>query len=173
MAKYKTLKSVAHNIGYSFISTMNYNKDDYALGHIQKQMKLTGLNKIEIDLLTISTKPVEILTEPIQKSIEDYVNWLPSLVKDSKSDLQFVKEAKLIIEFNFSQSRICSFAPEYTENPYICVSTIIDDRGKEYRYEFKDWWISDALVNKPKETNLWTKIIQWIRKKTNDESKKE
>lgn len=151
MAKYKTLKSVSHNLGYSFISLMNYYKDDYVLGHIQKQMRLTGLNKMEIDFLANSAKPIELLTEPIQKSIDGYVNWLPRLVKDSKSDLELVKEAKLTIEFDLSKSRVCSFATEYIENPYVCVSTVIDNRGKEYRYEFKDWWFPEALVIEPKE----------------------
>ena len=165
MAKYKTLKSVSHNLGYSFISLMNYYKDDYVLGHIQKQMRLTGLNKLEIDFLNNTTQPNELLTEPIQKSIEGYVSWLPRLVSDLKSDMQLVTEAKLTIEFDLSESRICSFAPEYTENPYICISVITDDRGREDRYEFKDWWVPEALVIESKEINLWTKILNWIKKK--------
>lgn len=165
MAQYKTLKSVAHNFGHSFLSLMNFYKDDYTLGHIQKQMMLTGLNKLEIDILKNEIKPIELLTDPIQKSIDGYIKWFPKLIKDSKSDLDLIKEAKLTIEFDLSKSRICSFAPENKENPYICISSIIDDRDKEYKYEFQDWWFPEALVFVPKETPWWTKFIQWIRKK--------
>ncbi|TSJ47996.1 hypothetical protein [Fluviicola chungangensis] len=165
MARYKTLKSVAHNIGSSFISTMNYYKGDYVLGHIQKQMQSSGLSKLEIDLLNNYSQPTTLITEPIQSSIQGYVSWFPKLVNDSGSDISLVTQAKLIIEFDFTKSRICPFAQEYTENPYICHSTITDDRGKEYSYEFKDWWFPGALVIEQKETTLWTKLIQWIRKK--------
>lgn len=165
MAQYKTLKSVAHNFGHSFLSLMNYYKDDYTLGHIQKQMLLTGLNKLEIDILKNEAKPLELLTEPIQKSIDGYIKWFPKLIKDSKSDLELVKEARLTIEFDLTKSRTCSFAPDYTENPYLCISRIIDDRGKEYKYEFNDWWFPEALVVEEKEPNLITKFKNWIKKK--------
>ena len=149
MAQYKTLKSVTHNFIHSFLSLMNFYKDDYTLGHIQKQMMLTGLNKLEIDILKNEIKPIEVLTEPIQKSIDGYIKWFPRLIKDSNSDLDLIKEAKLTIEFDLSKSRICSFAPEKIENPYICIFSIIDDRDKEYKYEFKDWWFPEAFVIVP------------------------
>ncbi|MVO09985.1 hypothetical protein GOQ30_12510 [Flavobacterium sp. TP390] len=126
---------------------------------------MTGLNKLEIDILKNEIKPIELLTEPIQKSIDSYIKWFPLLIKDSNSDLDLIKEAKLTIEFDLSKSRICSFAPENMENPYTCTSSIIDDRDKEYKYEFKDWWFPEALVIVQKETTWWTKYIQWIRKK--------
>lgn len=165
MARYKTLKSVAHNIGSSFISTMNYYKDDYVLGHIQKQMQLSGLSKLEIDLLNNYSEPSILITEAIQKSIESYVSWLPKLVNDSGSDINLVKEAKLTIEFDLNKSRICQYDPECTENPYHCVSTITDDRGKEYRYECKDWWFPEALVIEEKEPTLRSKFLLWLKKK--------
>ena len=144
---------------------MNYYEDDYILGHIQKQMRLTGLNKLEIDFLNNTTQPNELLTAPIKKSIDRYVSWLPRLVSDSKSDIKMVTDAKLMIEFDLSQSRICSFASEYTENPYICISIITDDRGKEYRYEFRDWWFPEASVIENMKINFWTRLMKWIKRK--------
>lgn len=164
MAQYKTLKSVAHNFGHSFLSLMNYYKDDYTLGHIQKQMMLTGINKLEIDLLKNECTPKELLTEPIKKSIENYISWFPKLIKDSKSDVNLVNEAQLTIEFDLTKSRVCSFAPEYTENPYLCISRIVDNRGKEYKYEFNDWWFPEALVVEPKEPNLFARFKNSIKK---------
>lgn len=126
-------------------------------------MRLTGLNKF--DFLNNTTQPKELLTDPIQKSIDGYISWLPRLVSDSKSEMELVTEAKLTIEFDLSESRICSFAPQYTENPDVCISIITDNRGKEYRYEFKDWWYPEALVIESKEINLWTEILNCIKKK--------
>jgi hypothetical protein len=34
MPRHKVLKGIAHNIGHSFTSLMNYAKDDYSMGHI-------------------------------------------------------------------------------------------------------------------------------------------
>ncbi len=34
MPGYKVLKGVAHNVGHSFTSLMNYADDDYTMGHI-------------------------------------------------------------------------------------------------------------------------------------------
>lgn len=139
MAKYKTLQSVAHNIGNSFVSLLNCYKDDYILGEIQKQMLRKNINKIEIDFLRNESKPGELITEPIQRSIESYSKWLPRLVQEAKSDMELVKEAKLVIEFDLTKSRICSYATQHLENPYVCISKITDNRGKEYKSEFVDW----------------------------------
>lgn len=139
MAKYKTLKSVVHNIRNSFISLLNCYKDDYIFGEILKQMLLKNINKIEIDLLRSEAKPRELITEPIQKSIESYSRWLPRLVQEAESDIKLVKEAKLVIEFDLAKNRVCPYAPEHIENPYRSVSSIIDDRGKEYISEFTGW----------------------------------
>ena len=44
MTSHKPLKSVSHNFGHSFISLMNYIHDDYILGHLLKQARLTTDN---------------------------------------------------------------------------------------------------------------------------------
>lgn len=139
MAKYKTLKSVAHNVGNSFVSLLNCYKDDYILGEIQKQMLLKNINRLEIDFLRSEAKPNELITETIQKSIESYSMWLPRLVEEAKSDMELVNEAKLVIEFDLTKSRVSSYSPQHKENPYICISKIVDNRGKEYSSEFADW----------------------------------
>lgn len=162
MAKYKTLKSVAHNFGYSFVSLMNYGQNDYALGNIQKQMLLTKLNKLKIDVLNKTSEPTELLTKDIQDSIDNYLKWFPKLVEQSKSDLKFIKEAELTIEFDLEKSRTSPSAPKFTENPFKCISRIVDDRGKEYKYEFNDWWFPESLaIFKP---NPFKRIIAWLFK---------
>ena len=65
MARYKVLKSVAHNIGHSFISLMNYVGDDYVMGHILRFAMRTGHDTITMDFVTREAGPPELLAEPI------------------------------------------------------------------------------------------------------------
>lgn len=51
MARYKVLKSVAHNIGHSFTSLMNYVDDDYVMGHILHFARQTGRDTLTIDFV--------------------------------------------------------------------------------------------------------------------------
>lgn len=162
MAQYKTLKSVAHNMGHSFLSTMNYYRDDYALGHIQRQMLLTGENKIEIDFLTKKAYPTELLNDAIQKSIDNQVSWFPKMVLSSKSKMEFIRSAKLTIEFDLTRQRPCPFSPGHTENPYYCISKIVDDKGKEYKYKFSDWWFPESDFIEKNETNNFAKFRNWL-----------
>lgn len=162
MAKYKTLKSVVHNFGHSFISLMNFYRNDYVLGHIQNQMLKTKIQKLEIDILNKKVTPQELLTLPIIESIENYINWFPKLVQDSKSEIGLIQCARLTIEFDLSKSRACSYSSENLENPFVCTSQITDIRGKEYRYEFKDWWFPEALTRKKLKPNLVAIIKNWI-----------
>jgi hypothetical protein len=160
MAKYKTLNSASHSLGHSFISLMNYSGDDYVLGHIQNQMKLTGFDKLEIDFLNNTAKPSELLAEPIRISIDGFSKWLPVLLKNLKSDLKLIKESKLIIEFDFSKSRVSSFDTNLSENPYKCVSIIVDDRGQEYRHEFRDWWFPETQKMPTGKTPFYKKLFK-------------
>ena len=51
MPSHKVLKSVSHNFGHSIVSLMNYVGIDYFLGALQKQMRKTKLNRLEVDIL--------------------------------------------------------------------------------------------------------------------------
>ena len=161
--RYKTLKSVAHNLGHSFISTMNYDFGDYILGHIQSKMRETNISRIEIDLITDTAYPKELLTPVINNALRKYSNWLPELLTDSNSDITFIQKADIAIEFDLSTSRICPFANDYIENPFICTSRIVDDRGKEYSYVFKDWWFPEN--DKPKSRNIFTRLLNFLKHK--------
>jgi hypothetical protein len=42
MPRFKVLKGVAHNVGASFTSLMNYASDDYSMGHILRFARQQG-----------------------------------------------------------------------------------------------------------------------------------
>lgn len=144
MISHKPLKSISHNFAHSFLSLMNYSIDDYVLGHLLKQARLTKLNKLVIDVLHNSAEPSELITAAIKSSINGYNNWFPELVINSGSAMKFVSSATLTIEFDLSQSRTTSHGNTITENPYRCEMTIIDDRGKEYKQVQQGWWYPET-----------------------------
>ena len=63
MARYKVLKSVAHNIGHSFTSLMNYADDDYVMSHILRFARNTGRDTLTLDFVRREAGPPELLVD--------------------------------------------------------------------------------------------------------------
>lgn len=139
MTSRKPLKSISHNFGHSFISLMNYINDDYFLGHLLKQARLTNLNKLDVDILTNTASPDGLLTKPIQDSINHWCKWFPGLVKSSGSTMDYVSKATMSIQFDLNITRPYKDT-HLLESPFTCEIKITDDRGKEYKHIFSDWW---------------------------------
>ena len=159
MPSHKVLKSVSHNFGHSIVSLMNYVGTDYFLGVLQKQMRKTKLNRLEVDILNNESKPKELLTKPILRTINNYNERFPELVVSTGSSMEFIKSAKMTIEFDLTLSRPYPHDNRFIENPYVCGIKIIDDNGKEYLKEQKGWWFPEVLDNKTKIKN-W--LQQWL-----------
>lgn len=143
MPSHKVLKSVSHNFGHSIVSLMNYLGNDYFLGVLQKEMRKTKLNRIEVDILNNKSIPKELLTKPILHTIDNYNKRFPELVESTGSSMEFVKSAKMTIEFDLTKSRISPIDNRFVENPYVCEINIVDDNGKNYKTEQKDWWFPE------------------------------
>jgi len=85
MSRYKVLKGVAHNIGHSFTSLMNYVDDDYVMGHILRFARSTGCSVLTIDFVTGVAQPPELLLSPISSVPSRYTEFFWDLVKNSGS----------------------------------------------------------------------------------------
>jgi hypothetical protein len=144
MTSHKPLKSISHNFGHSFISLMNHIGDDYFLGHPLKQAKKTNLNRLEVDILSNTAKPDALLTKPVRDSINYWTKWFSSLVESSGSSMDFVKSARLSVEFDLTKTRPYPYNNKFTESPFVCEVTIIDDRGKEYKRKHEGWWFPES-----------------------------
>jgi hypothetical protein len=142
MTSHKPLKSVSHNFGHSFISLMNYIHDDYFLGHLLKQARLTNLNKLDVDMLADIASPDGLLTKPIRDSIHHWCKWFPDLVKNSGSTMDFVSKATMTIEFDLKKE--LPKMSGHVESPFTCEIKIIDDRGKEYKHIHYGWWYPET-----------------------------
>ena len=140
MPRYKSLKSVAHNFGQSFISLLNYMEDDYFMEHLARQARKTGCHRLNIAILKNYAAPPELLTDPIKQSIEHCNNWFPTFVEDCGSSMAFIHSAIMTIEFDFEITRANRILTKILESPFTCEVVIVDDRNNEYKYLHKEWW---------------------------------
>jgi len=143
MARYKVLKSVAHSFGHSFVSLMNYAEDDYVMGHLLTQARLTRNNRLMVDILSGQAAPRALLTKPVIDSVSRYAAWFPKLVVSHRTELRFVRSAAMEIVFDLNVERPVR-GTVLIESPFVCRVTIVDDRGKGWSAEIRDWWYPEA-----------------------------
>jgi hypothetical protein len=94
VAKYRVLKSVAHNIGHSFASLMNYTGDDYVMGHLLTFARLTGRDTLAIDFVKGEAGPPELLRPPISDIPARYTKMFWDLVQRHGSDRSLVQSLR-------------------------------------------------------------------------------
>ncbi len=89
------LKNVAHNLGHSFTSLMNFAGTDYAMGPILRFARQTGHDTLRINLVTGEAEPPELLAPPITELPVRYMQLFWYLVERYGSDRSFVQDARL------------------------------------------------------------------------------
>ena len=147
MARYKVLRSVAHAVGHSFTSLMNYGGDDYVMGHLLTQARATGESTLLVDLLTGHAAPATLLTPPVARSVAGYVEWLPKLVQTHQTDMRWVRAARMTVAFDLSRTRESRHSPTLLESPYVCRVEIEDDRGRMWVREQVGWWYPETTLS--------------------------
>jgi hypothetical protein len=160
MARYKVLKSVAHSVGHSFTSLMNYRGDDYVMGHLLRRAREVGDGTLLVDILSGEAAPQSLLTRPVREAVESYHTWFPKLVESHRTSLELIASARMTITFDLAVNRPVIHAPGYVESPYVCRVELIDDRGKAWAAEIRDWWYPEAgrLIPSPSRGDRVTVI---------------
>jgi hypothetical protein len=159
MPRYKVLRGVAHNIGHSFTSLMNYSVDDYTMGHILRFARESGKDTLIIDFVTGAGSPPELLREPLTEMPNRYSDWFWKLVESSGSDRALVKSANLTLKYDLVTGRRAVNGADLS--PYDCDVSIVDIRGKTYSAHFHDWWYVERIrVFGPR---IWWKPTTWFR----------
>ncbi|HXE75971.1 MAG TPA: hypothetical protein VNN18_10100 [Candidatus Xenobia bacterium] len=143
MPKFKVLKGVAHNVGHSFTSLMNYIDNDYVMGHLLTRARQTGLDTLTIDFVRGEAGPPELLAPPLADVPKWYMNLFWDLVRRHGSDQSYVRAATLTLRYDIATQRPALWAPDMLESPYTCEVRITDIRGKEYKAHFADWWFPE------------------------------
>jgi hypothetical protein len=144
MARFKVLKGVAHNIGSSFTSLMNYAGDDYSMGHILRFARESGIDTLTIDLLKEHGEPARLLQGPIAGLPSWYSNMFLRLVESAGSNRELVRSAVLKVAYDLRRTRP-SPIPSEPQSPYSCDVSIVDIRGKKYVAHFEGWWFIERM----------------------------
>jgi hypothetical protein len=160
MASYKVLKSVAHNVGHSFVSLMNYADDDYVMGHVLRFSRLTGHDCLTINLMTGEAAPPELLRAPVSEVPARYSKWFWDLVERQGSDRAYVRSATLNLRYDIATQRPVARNPEFVESPYVCNVRVTDSRGKEYVAHFDGWWYPERQSKQ--KNRRWWELWTWF-----------
>lgn len=161
MPRFNVLKGVAHNIGHSFTSTMNYTVDDYSMGHILRFARETGLNTLTIDFVTGQGQPADLLRDPISELPRWYTKMFWDLVTRSGSDRALVQSATLTLNYDLQRYQLGPRA-EIPLSPYTCDVSIFDVRGKSYFAHFEGGWYVEKGLMSP-ATRRWWNPMSWFR----------
>jgi len=148
MGQYKVLKSIAHNLGHSFTSLMNYYYNDYIMGHLLARARETGLSELKLDFIRKTAEPKDLNVPPISESVNNYFESFPDFVQKSGSHLKYISSANMTISYDLNVYRPLDGVLQLTASPYKCYVEIIDDRGKAYTAQFKGWWYPEKTPYK-------------------------
>jgi hypothetical protein len=156
VARYKVLQSVAHSVGHSFTSHMNWDDDDYVMGHLLVRMVVTGEDAFRLDLVSGRAEPRVVLTGPIRRASEAYVARFRELVRSHGTDLRYVRSADL--EVRYDLARLGTRPNGAPNGRYECVSSVVDDRGREYRWESTGTWYPEVWEPPSRWTRGWHRL---------------
>jgi hypothetical protein len=143
MPKYKNIKSVAHNIGHSFLSDMNMlgSGKGYVLVPEEIYFVAKAANEpvVRIDLITAEIEPAAIATPNIRESVEIYTRKLPELLVSQSVEPQMVRSALLELRFDFAHPGVSRSYPEVELPSVACTVSLDDDRGITHEASPKNW----------------------------------
>jgi len=162
MPRYKILKGVAHNIGHSFTSSMNYAKDDYTMGHILRFARETGNDTLVIDLVSGEGRPLELLRDPISQIPHWYTKRFWEMVVSGGSERKLVQSAALTLRYDLTRVRSGPIIGT-PMCPYTCDVSIFDSRNKNYSAHFSGWWYVEKVGYIPNLRRRWNPLT-WFRK---------
>ena len=129
MARYKVLKSVAHSLAHSFVSVMNYHRDDYVMCHLLRRAEATHCLELHVNLLRELAGPMDLLSRPVLESVRGYCRDFGRLVTQSGSALDMVTQAELTVRCTLARRGVHS----RNGNGRVRASArLVDDRGRVY-----------------------------------------
>ena len=82
------------------------------------------------------------------------VEWLPDIVFRSKSSMEFVAQAELVVSVDPTIRRPRGNSV-FFESPFTCTVRIVDDRGKVYSHRIQGWWYPEKAPPVHEEKQWW------------------
>jgi hypothetical protein len=105
VARYKVLKSVAHNFAHSFVSDVAWTEGDYPMGHLLRSAREIGEPKLSVDLVTGEVAPEGFVGTPGGKFLEGSPRmFTPSWLSANQTSVEFVTSARMDVVFDLSDT---------------------------------------------------------------------
>jgi len=145
MARYKVLKSVAHNFAHSFVSLMNYNGGDYVNSHLTRAVQGIESGEIRSDLLRRTVEPSPLLIEPVAGAIDSYVADFGRFVTQGGAALDTLNQAHFRVRVE-RRPVIGKGAGEIVAALITAEVTLRDDRGRSHVGESRTPWSCEGAV---------------------------
>jgi hypothetical protein len=123
MAKYKILKSVAHNTGHSLLGATNWYDGQFPFQHLSQAMRRAGVGRVELDLLDARLEPSTVHGPQVDQFAELGKIILGDLLAGEGWSSDRVRRATFFLDLD---ARACRVELE-------------DDRGKVHLGNVVDW----------------------------------
>ena len=147
------LRGVAHNLGHSFLSLMNYLKYDYCLDYLYAVSRVKKINSLEIDFLECRLSPKYFDLRELICSVHDYRGRFYMRLTELKISPAEIKSVKMKVRFD---NKIKKTAKSHKSRDKVHAEVLIKlKNGKEYNNKFEEVWWLDSDKNYKK---LYNKI---------------
>jgi hypothetical protein len=144
--KYKNIKSVAHNLGHSFLSDTNARGEGSRYVIVPEELFRAAARErvpqVRIDFIARTLEPAHLADSELQRAVEHYADWLPELLASQNISPEAVRGARLTLTFDYSRQRSTPYHPERSTQEFVCEVELADDRGIVHRANPDHWWMA-------------------------------
>jgi hypothetical protein len=142
--KYKNIKSVAHNLGHSFLSDMNAVdvRGQYTIVPelLFADAARAAVPEVKLDFLARTIEPPLLASPALEASLANYARMLFELCAHQNVDAHAIHSATLSIAFDYSRSRRTPYEPTVAIQEFVCTVSIEDDRRVVHMAKPDHWW---------------------------------
>jgi hypothetical protein len=141
VSKYKALKSVAHDLGQSFLSETNTvdSSKSYVPETLFALACTHSLPRILIDFFNVTVTPTAFAVRDVLKSVTLYRKVLPQLVASQGASWDTVRGAGLELVFDLPTDSRAVPEPGAIKPSFKCSVHILDDRGISHYGRPTNW----------------------------------
>src|SRR5215831_16822751 len=104
MAKYKVLRSIAHNTAHSLLSDIQWVSGAFFYEHLYDAARAANSPHVEIDVQHGTVTPPDVATEPVREALRHVPDAFAGLVQSGGAGFEMVKSARVVIDYDFAKS---------------------------------------------------------------------
>ena len=144
--KYKNIKSIAHNLGHSFLSDMNATESRGRYLFVPELLFAAAaahsVPEVRIDFISREVAPSSVQSPELQESVMHYARMLYRLCHDQNVEERAIRGATLTLAFDYDRVRSTKYQPVREVQEFTCTVEILDDRGVVHRAHPDHWWLA-------------------------------